>query len=305
VVLNDIFQVLGLVIWSENQDYPLHRSNDLNSVEFFDIVLVYILDASNGMHQSQCCLVAHLLCSLSSVLRIASHELVVRFDVSLEAVCKLVEVLLLDRGVHPLRLQNDHILQVVATDRVARHSPLTRGVEAVLELFEAKHVVILQVVEQHGGQLHGRFEGFGVGEGASIQEHLHVLLLDVVSRDQGLLGRVLGEPDSLVDADESLQSVLPDSVVDINGSCEGLDVVLLRAIKVAHFKLKLESFQVVQVLFKVISLEQFEPKSLLLLDTWLSLDVLNGLVTIGIFDTKCFDKKFKLLLNSFQLSSIA
>ena len=55
----------------------------------------------------------------------------------------------------------------------------------------------------------------------------------------------------------------------------------------------------------MVSFKQFEPKPLLLLNAWLPLKILNGLVVcIIIFRSKSFDERIKLLTNGLQLSVV-
>ena len=113
-------------------------------------------------------------------------------------------------------------------------------------------VIHVQLTEQHLGQVHCRLQDLGVREGADVQNHLNVLLLDEVSTHQGFLRTLFGEPDSLIDTQKPEQGILPDPVVDIHSVCQTLDIELLSRVEVTHLELHLESLEIVDVLEQVV-----------------------------------------------------
>ena len=70
----------------------------------------------------------------------------------------------------------------------------------IFQDLKTKVVIHVQLTEQHLRQVHCGLQDLGIREGAHVQNHLNVLLLDEVSTYQGLLRALLGEPYSLIDA---------------------------------------------------------------------------------------------------------
>ena len=136
------------------------------------------------MLKSRCSLLLHLTSSHLSTFGVHSVLLVV----SLQVVGEVIEVLLLHGHVHMLGFQHYHVFQVLAIwyRRIGAALLLRVGlvrVKAILQDLQAEEVLGVETVEEHFGKVHGRLEGLGIWEAASIQKYLDILLLDEVSRD--------------------------------------------------------------------------------------------------------------------------
>jgi len=194
--LDKTLDVLGLMIGSEHKHNPLHGPLDDMSFDGVDLILLDTLQALNRFLDGGRRLQLHLAVP---ELRISATDTIllgIQFVVGDQILSHIVQVLILYQGVHLFGLQQDDIVQVLGA-RLG-HRLLTNGVrldvgaslvgdESILQYLEPKVVIRLQGIEQLLGQVHRRFQHFGIREGARVQEHLHVLLRDVISREEQLL----------------------------------------------------------------------------------------------------------------------
>ena len=181
-------------------------------------------------------------------------------------------------------------------------------IKAIFQNLETKEILILQIVEKHFCKIHCQLESFCIWKRWRIQENLHILLFDVISWDQCLFWWVLWIANLLVYCQKSLQSFLPNSVVDIHRFCQGFDVILFGSIEITNLKLKLQPFEIVDILEKMILFEKLQPKSLLLFHLSQSLLVLDGFIYVHVFVGCLFENGHKLyhfLLQGFDLHHIA
>jgi len=166
------------------------------SFDGVDLILLDTLQALNRFLDGGRRLQLHLAVPELRISAANTILLGIQFVVGDQILSHIVQVLILYQGVHLFGLQQDDIVQVLGA-RLG-HRLLTNGVrldvgaslvgdESILQYFEPKVVIRLQGIEQLLGQVHRRFQHFGIREGARVQEHLHVLLRDVISREEQLL----------------------------------------------------------------------------------------------------------------------
>jgi hypothetical protein len=148
---------------------------------------------------------------------------------------------------------------------------------SILQNFKTEVIFLVEIVKQHLGEIHRRLQDLGVWERARVKQNLHILLFDVVSRNQNFLRRVLWISNPLVYRNQSKQSISSNPVVDIDSFCKRLNVVLLGAIEVAHLKFKLEAFEIVEVLPEMVLLKKLKSEPLLLFHEEKSLVILDSI----------------------------
>lgn len=102
-------QVFGLVVWPEHHDDPLHRPHDAHALDFVDLVALDVLDFLDRVAQCSQRLLPHLSNALLRDARAHPVLLVLGLQV-----CRVVlEVLLLDLGIHIFALKHNHLFKVL------------------------------------------------------------------------------------------------------------------------------------------------------------------------------------------------
>ena len=112
---------------------------------------------------------------------------------------------------------------------------------------------------------------------------MNTFLLDQITRKESHFGIVCRKSYFLIYAHKLIKCLLSDSMVDISGLGEGFKVVSFGLIEVAHFYFHLVSFEVIQILYQIVFLENYKPESLILFNMPQSLLVLYSVIQAFIF----------------------
>lgn len=181
LILKKGSQILSLVIWAKDENDPLHGSSNPVSVNTLDVVLLDSRHPVDGLSNGCECLSLHLSSLNLSILTRDPVELI--FIECLQIIGDIIKVLYFDGGVHFFGFDDHDVLEVVSTWLVrciVMMDVVHSWSESILQDFESEVIFRVQLTEQHFGEVHSRLEDLGVWEGAHIQDHLHILLLDKI-----------------------------------------------------------------------------------------------------------------------------
>jgi hypothetical protein len=109
---------------------------------------------------------------------------------SVEISCEVIEIFLLDTGIHLFRFKHQDVLKIIGVwlHRVFLLDPNTHcrllvGIESILENFQTKEVFHSEVIEKHLHQAHRRLKNLRIWETTDIKQNLDALFFNVVPRN--------------------------------------------------------------------------------------------------------------------------
>jgi hypothetical protein len=125
-------------------------------------------------------------------------------------------------------------------------------IEGTIQSAQSEWVIQIHTLEDHYWQLHHGLEAARMRETTHVDEHLHMLLIDDVRREQNFLRVDRGAEES-INVEQSLEGLLPDAMVDrwrerLVHQSERVQIMLLCDELIVLLHLALQATQVVKVL---------------------------------------------------------